>query len=134
MNTKLWTGLLALAAVLMAPGLIAETRTSEGYTLEDYRLHTAEDLADICRIDESHADHAIAVAFCHGFFEGAMHYDEGIEGTPMYVDIVCSPEGTTRNQAVLEFVAFIEANPQYGSEAPIDAVFRGLSAKWPCSG
>ena len=129
MNMRLWMAFLVLAAV--APCAAAET--SERYTLEDYDLRIAQDLADICNVDESHVDHAVATAFCHGFFEGAVDYDEAIESTPMYIEIVCSPQGTTRNQAVMAFTDFIEDNPQYASEAPVDAVFRSLSAKWPCT-
>lgn len=132
MNTGNWTlGLLLalLGAVSMAH---ADTMTSDGYSLEDYTLENAHNLADICAIDAAHPDHDIAKAFCYGFFEGAINYDDAIQGTPAYVEIVCSPEGTTRTDAVMEFSAFMKANPQYGSESPIDAVFRALSARWPC--
>ena len=32
-------------------------------------------------IDAGHPDDDIATAFSHGFFEGAIHYDEAIHGT-----------------------------------------------------
>lgn len=128
---QLTSGLFA-ASVFFAPALQADTMTSDGYSVEDYTLKTAHDLADICTIDAGHPDHDIARSFCYGFFEGAIHYDTALEGTPAYVDIVCSPEGTTRTEAVMVFAEFMQANPKYGSDKPIDAVFRGLSEKWPC--
>lgn len=132
MIIRLWLGVLLLSSGFAVSTLHADTMTSDGYSVEDYKLKSAHDLADICKIEAGHPDHAIAVAFCHRLFEGAIHYDEAIEATPAYVDIICSPAGTTRNQAVVGFAAFLDANPKYGSEAPIDAVFRGLSAKRPC--
>jgi hypothetical protein len=51
----------------------------------------------------------------------------------LYNDILCSPEGVTRTQAATVFVQYLKDNPQYGIEPPIDAIFRALIAKWPCS-
>lgn len=132
MNTGNWTTMLCLVLACAVTSVHADTMTSDGYSVEDYTLKTARDLVDICTIATGHPDHDIARAFCYGFFEGATHYDDAIAGTPAYVDIVCSPEGTTRTEAVMAFAAFMKANPQHGAEKPIDAVFRGLSDKWPC--
>jgi hypothetical protein len=128
MNYKTCLGPL----VLSAAALLAVNAQAGDYSIEDFRLHTAADLVDVCTIDTSHTDHPVATAFCYGFFEGASHYDEAIEDTTAYVDIVCSPDGTTRTEAVMVFIEYIRANPQYGSEGPVDAAFRALAAKWPC--
>ena len=134
MNKWYCNSIATLLFAILLPGIAAaDTLTSDGYSLEDYHLKSAHDLADLCTLDKGHPDHAIAIAFCYGFFEGAIHYDDVISSTPAYVDIVCSPEGTSRTEAVNEFTRYMKANPQYGSEMPIDAVFRALSAKWPCT-
>ena len=130
MNYKTCLGSLMLSAA----ALLAANAHADDYSIEDFRLHTADDLVDVCTIDESHSDHPVATAFCYGFFEGAAHYDDAIDDTTAYVDIVCSPDGTTRSEAVTVFIEYIRANPQYGSEGPVDAAFRALSDKWPCSG
>ena len=136
MNIKSWSGIAAIAVLIacwLIPGQVrAETRLSDGYSLEDFNLHTASDLVDICVLDKSHPDHIAAMAFCYGFFEGGIHYDDAISHSPSYRKIVCDPEGTTRTQAVEVFVSYVRANPQYGAEAPIDTIFRALVAKWPC--
>ncbi len=133
MKTRSWTtGLVAASMLFMASVQATETMTSDGYSVEDYQLQTAQDLVDICTIKKGHPDHDIARSFCYGFFEGAIHYDTALEGTPAYVDIVCSPEGTTRTLAVIVFAKFMQSNPQYGSDKPIDGVFRALGTKWPC--
>ena len=138
MTYRGWVGILGIAVLgtgwLASGNLHADVMTSDGYSVEDYKLHTANELVDICTIESGHPDHAIATAFCYGFFEGAVHYDEAIAGTEWYEDIVCNPPETTRTQAVTVFNQYIKANPQYGSEPPIDAIFRALVAKWPCAG
>jgi hypothetical protein len=136
MNIKYWTGIVG-GAVLTAGWLVsgqlrAETELSDGYTLEDFSLRSAGDLVDICTLEQSHPDHMAARAFCYGFFEGGIHYDDAISMSPTYQRISCNPPETTRTQAVEVFVTYVRANPRYASEAPIDAIFRALVAKWPC--
>jgi hypothetical protein len=121
------------SVLLSASSLLVVNAHAGDYSIENFRLQTADDLLNVCTVETSHADHPVATAFCYGFFEGASHYDEAIEDTTAYVDIVCSPDGTTRTEAVTVFVEFISANPQFGSEGPVDAAFRALSAKWPCT-
>ena len=136
MKIKNWKGILGVAIVtagwLVSGQLSAETVLSDGYTLEDFNLHTASDLVDVCTIGQGHADHKTAMGFCYGFFEGGTHYHDTISKSPTYNRISCSPPGTTRTEAVEVFVTYVRANPQYASEAPIDAIFRALVAKWPC--
>ena len=138
MRIKGWTGIVG-AAVLTAGWLVsgqlqAETESSDGYTIEDFNLYTATDLADVCTVEHSHPDYEAARAFCYGFFEGATHYHDTISISPAYQRIVCNPAEITRKQAVEVFITYVRANPQYGSEAPIDAIFRALVDKWPCEG
>ena len=133
MNKRLLTAIAALALCTGSLGVGADTMSSKGYSLEDYHLGSAQDLVDLCTLEESHPDYAIAKSFCYGFFEGAIHYHDTIKEMPGYVEIVCDPEGTTRTAAVIEFTRYLQSNPQYGSEMPLDAVFRALSARWPCS-
>jgi hypothetical protein len=128
MNCKTCLGSLLLGAA----SLLVMSAHAADYSIENFRLNTADDLVSVCTIEVSHPDHPVATAFCYGFFEGASRYDEAIEDTATYVDIVCSPDGTTRTEAVTVFVEYISANPQHASEAPVDAVFRALSTEWPC--
>ena len=136
MNIKYWTGIVGIVVLtagwLVSGQLRAETTLSDGYTLEDFSLRTAGDLVDICTLEQSHPDHMAARAFCYGFFEGGMHYEDAISMSPTYKRISCNPPETTRTQAVEVFVTYVRTNPQYASEAPIDAIFRALVAKWPC--
>ena len=136
MRAKSFVGLLAIAVLIMG-GVISthalgQTKTPSGYTLEDFQLRTAADLYDICNLASSNPDHVVAKAFCYGFIEGAAQYDEALEAGSK-VAIVCAPASTTREQAVTQFITYLRANPQYATGAPVDAVFRAIIAKWPCS-
>ena len=138
MNIKGWTSIVGVAVLtagwLVSGQLWAQTKLSDGYTLEDFNLHTAANLVDICTLGQSHPDHMAARAFCYGFFEGGIHYDEALSGSPTHKKIVCDPPGTTRTDVVEVFVSYVQANPRYASETPIDTIFRALIAKWPCKG
>lgn len=137
MKYRRWIGVLSIVlggVAWTATGILhAASNAGDGYTIEDLELDSAGDLVDVCTITDGHLDHDTALAFCYGFFEGAFHYDDAISGSKNYVDLVCSPAGTTRHQAVDEFLIYMEANPHYATEKPIDAVFRALVAKWPCT-
>lgn len=129
-----WMKTLAIALLglsWLASGNL-HAQPGDGYSIEDFRLGTAGDLVDVCTLDSAHNHHEIAKAFCYGFFEGAVHYDDAISGSETYVDIVCSPDDTTREQAVTVYIEYINANPMHASEPPVDAIFRALVAEWPC--
>ncbi len=135
MNIRQSIGLLAatvfVAVAVVSGQALAQTKTPSGYNLEDFQLRTSADLLDICTLGPDDPDSVVAKAFCYGFIEGAAHYDEALaDGTK--VKIFCGPDTLTRGQAVDEFVAFVRANPQYMTEAPVNTIFRALVAKWPC--
>jgi hypothetical protein len=125
--------ILAGLFILLGPLKVsADGHDQLGYSEADLILDSAGDLVDVCNIGVAHDHYEPARAFCYGFFEGAIHYDEAISRTSQYVDMVCSPEGTTRVQAVDVFLRYMAANPQYRSEQAIDAIFRALANEWPC--
>jgi hypothetical protein len=124
---------LLSAGWLFAGNLSAANTGSDGYSIEDFRLHTAQDLVDVCTLSTGHEHYDAAIAFCYGFFEGATHYDDAIATSMWYSDIVCTPPDVTREQAVAVFIEYMETNSEYASGPPIDGIFRGLIAKWPCA-
>jgi hypothetical protein len=114
----------------MAPGnLYADTNIA---VTKDLKLTSASDLLNICTHKPEQEDYTAAMSFCYGFFEGGIRYAEAIAGAHKQRELVCTPPGTTRLQAVDVYVDYMKANPQYMTEAPIDAVYRSLMAKWPC--
>lgn len=129
-----WIGILSMAlwsAGWIAPGsLYAST---DGFSLGDLKLHSAGDLVDACTLEPGNEHYETALAFCYGFFEGAIRYAEAIAGAGYHRKLVCAPPGTTRLQAVEAFVAYMKENPQYMNEGPVDAIYRALIPRWPCA-
>jgi hypothetical protein len=123
-------GILSVV-LLIAPGVLFAA--SDGFTLQDAKLETAGALVDACSVEPGHGQYDVARAFCYGFFEGAIRFDEAISGGKNHRDLVCAPAGTTRLEAVEVFVSYMKANPQYMSEGPIDALYRALMPRWPCA-
>ena len=133
MQDKRWMKVLG-AVILITNGLFSGSLfAADDYSLDDFSLSTASDLVHICTIDQAHDDYHVATAFCYVFLEGAIHYDDAVAGSQWYQDIVCHPPEITRTQALEVFVDYMEANPQHQSGKPVDAIFRALVDKWPCT-
>jgi len=129
-----WTAVLSvvlLGALCIAPGKLVAA--SEGFTLEDVKLSTAGELLDACTIKPEDEHYDVARAFCYGFFEGGIRFNQALAGAENHKELFCAPEGTTRLQGVEVFTSYLQANPQHATEGPIDAIFRALMAKWPCT-
>jgi hypothetical protein len=123
-------GMALCSAAWVAPGsLLAD---SNSFTIADLKLESAGQLVDACAIDAAHPEYVAALAFCYGFFEGAIRYAEAVNGPEGHKNLVCPPAGATRLQAVEAFVDYMKANPQYASEPPVDAIYRALMPHWPC--
>jgi len=137
MNYRVWIKVLGIvvlsSGLLVSSNLHAATSTSDGYSIEDFKLRTTADLVDVCTLEMGHADYTAALAFCYGFMEGVTHYDNAITKLEEVEDLVCVPDNVTRTQSVAMFIEYTKANPQYGAEPPIDGLFRALVAKWPCA-
>ncbi len=125
-------GKIVLGSYLMVALTLNASAAEQDYSLEDLKLPTAQALLDICAIEQSHEHYEVARAFCFGFFEGAVRYHEAIARSDRYKKIVCDPPNVTRAQGVNVYIEYMKANPQYGKEAPVDAIFRALMDEWPC--
>ena len=124
LTCSLAAGLVALAPVTARAAL----------TEDDFFIKNAEDLVDLCAADPADPLYSAAIHFCHGFASGAWQFHEAQAAWPDGVRIVCVPEPPpTRNEAIAGFVAWSAAHPQHRSEPAVDALFRFLDEKWPCS-
>jgi len=132
MHSRTLIHLLGAVALTIASSISMGNPDSE-FTVEDFRLNSAQELVDICLADNDHPHYREAISFCYGFFEGAVRYDEIISKLEWHVDLVCPPPEITRQQGVAVFLDYMKRNPQYGSDQPVDAIFRSLVDKWPCA-
>lgn len=120
---------LLLVALLLTPSLAGAV------TEEDFKVRTAKDLLDLCTVPTTDPHYRDALHFCHGYLVGAVQYhlteNAGPEGNPL----VCFPNPPpNRNDAVSEFITWLQAHSQYLNGNPVDAEFRFLAEKWPCAG
>ena len=127
---KIYCKTLFSTLLVVTTGLFSSSPFAE--QADAFTIDTADDLIEICTLDNSHADHEAATAFCYGFFEGAAHYDNALTQSPLHANLLCEPNDLTRKQAVTVVVEYLAENPQYGSEPAIDGAFRALIAEWPC--
>jgi len=122
---------LILSLVLVSflvPGLAGAAVTDE-----DFVLSTTQNLVNLCSVSPSDPRAKEAIQMCEGFMLGAYHYYLATNSGKNDMRLVCMPNPTpSRNDVAAMFVEWINANPQYLKEAPVDSEFRFMSAKWPC--
>lgn len=116
-------------AVLAATAVFAAS--VHAAPLDYYKAHTAAELVKLCSAPASEADHATAIAFCHGILAGA--YGFYVSATPAADRYICAPEpAPTRSQVANGFVAWAKKNPQYMKDGAIDTLFRYAAETFPC--
>jgi hypothetical protein len=123
---------IALASVALGPAPVA-VAASEGFAHEDFQVATAQNLFDICTLDQSHPDYWTARAFCYGYFQGGTDFHEAMAPVPNFQPIACPEGAATVRDAVEAFVDYGRAHPEDLSEAPMDVMFRAVGEQWPCS-
>ena len=100
---------------------------------KDFEANTAQDLVNLCSASPDDPMYHQAINFCHGYFVGAFHYYEAMSSGPKGVKFVCLPDPRpSRNEAINMIVEWVQANPQYLKETPVEAQFRFMMQKWPC--
>lgn len=102
--------------------------------VDDFHVRTTRDLFDLCSAKVDHELHDAAKGFCLGFVDAAHDYHHALTSGDLLAPIACSPEGTTREDAVNIFLNWARANPDLmDSESAINGLMRAVSEKWPCS-
>jgi Rap1a immunity proteins len=116
------------------PGSGAAQETTSAADLNDFKLETARQLADLCAVDEGDPLYTEASMFCYGVLEGIAQYHEAIARGPEGERIVCPEEAVTRDEYVQTFLDWAEAHPDVASSAPpADSVIAAALERWgPC--
>jgi hypothetical protein len=122
--------LIVAGALFLASG--ASAPAQEGYSLDDFTVDTAQDLLDVCTLEEGHPHYWEAQAFCYGYFHGGAGFHRALSSGPNYRPIACPSDEVTIRDAVDAFVVYARAHPEYLSERPMDVAFRAVSEEWPC--
>jgi hypothetical protein len=99
-----------------------------------FEARTVADLATLCGASPQAPEYAAAIAFCHGFLQGAGQFhaaltQPGSGVTPVF----CPPNPPpTRAQVADAFVAWARANPGQAGERAVDGLARWAHAAYPC--
>ncbi|HVI92029.1 MAG TPA: Rap1a/Tai family immunity protein [Dongiaceae bacterium] len=102
-------------------------------TIDDFRVETAAQLADLCRAVPRDNDTLAAAQFCQGFMTGAYHYHVASQAGPAGKQVVCfQGEEPSRGKAAAEFVNWLDTHPQYASENAVEAQLKWMTDTWPC--
>ena len=127
-------GKVCAGSVVAFLAIMSLPNPADAVTAKDFELMTTQDLYDVCSVKTEEKLARDAVYFCTGFFSGAIAYHDSITG-PDSKRIVCAPEGTTRNDAVLAFIDWAKANNtnnELMNAKPLSGAIRAAQAKWPC--
>lgn len=136
-HRSLWPAAASFVASALVAAVAAaspaEAADDEGFDFDDFQVETAQDLLDICTLDQSHPSHWEAAAFCYGYFQGGAHFHQAIASAPQFQPVACPTGAVTVRDAVEVFVAYARSHPDSLTERPMDAVFRAVGETWPCS-
>lgn len=128
-------GVMVAAALALWPWIMeAHAQEMMGEAdLEDFKLETGQELADLCSADEADPLYTEARMFCYGVLEGIAQYHDAMARGPEGERIVC-PGAITREQYVQMFLDWVKAHPDMASsEPPADSVIAAALEEWgPC--
>lgn len=101
---------------------------------DDFAMDSTRDLYDLCSAPETDPQADNAHLLCIGYFAGAIDYHVAVVG-PEMPPIVCAPEGTTRNDVIMNFVAWAGARMNDAAtmdSPPVQSALASAMEKWPC--
>jgi hypothetical protein len=117
----------------LAAGALLPMQSFAAATADTFTLRNAADLVDLCDVPESDPMADASRGFCYGYLSGAAGYHRAISSGKNARPLFCPPQpAVSRADAAKLFVGWGRANPQYLSEAPVDALIRFAVATWPC--
>jgi hypothetical protein len=126
------TGNLLLAAA--ASTAIAAAPARAALTEDNFLLRNAGDLVALCSAAQSDPLYTAAINFCHGFGLGTFRVlrdEEVARQRPPHM--FCLPEQLpTRNEAIAEFVQWVNADPVRPATGAEDSIAAYLAQKYPC--
>ncbi|HDK38441.1 MAG TPA: hypothetical protein ENG92_05440 [Thiolapillus brandeum] len=114
--------------LLTMPVMALEKETTAREFLSDTTRH----LYDACTTSRDDALYARATAFCYGYVLSALHYDAALHQRTKEERLFCPKPDTSLLDVVAAFRHWVELNPQYHDELPVEGVMRSAMSQWPC--
>lgn len=130
------TGHLKASLRTAAAGLVLGALAGPAFAVDadDFVIDSTRDLYDLCSAKEDDPQADNAHLLCIGYFAGAIDYHVAVIG-PEMPPIVCAPEGTTRNDVIMNFIAWAGARQTDAAvmdAPPIHGALASAIDKWPC--
>jgi hypothetical protein len=124
-------GITAVALAMASP---AAAQSPAAAAHSAFEARTVADLAALCGTSPESPIYASAIAFCHGFLQGAGQYHASItQAGSGREPLFCAPNPPpTRAQVASAFTAWANANPSAAGERAVDGLARWASATYPC--
>jgi hypothetical protein len=95
---------------------------------------TVAALAEVCATPPSSPDYTAFRYFCAGFLSGVGQYHAALHpvGSPR-PPLFCVPNPPPRlSDSAAAFIAWAQANPQFGGEMAVDGLIRFAQQTYPC--
>jgi hypothetical protein len=112
---------------------VSLSATAGAVTTDDLKIVNARDVVDVCSVAKTDPYYTAAINFCHGYGVGTFDVYQALMSRPGARHFVCMSEPRPpRSQVIEQFVAWMNAHPQYDNEHPTNAIFKFFAEKWPC--
>jgi len=118
---------MKLALPLLAAACLALPLVAHAQRGIDLHARSAGELADLCAANPREPGADARINYCHGFTQGVVDV-ELMHGKPF-----CFPSPAPSRTATLhQFVEWVHASPDHGSQNPVDGLMHFLGERYPC--
>jgi hypothetical protein len=121
-------GLAALALL----GTFSWSSRTMAVEQDDFKLQTAQNLANLCGVLQYDPLYDEGRQFCYGYIAGAGQFYLSMLHGGAVQPIACPKTEPSRDEMATIFVAWLTTHPQHTTEAPLDALMRAAAGAWPC--
>ena len=99
----------------------------------NFVFDTAQDLVTVCGVPPSDPNYTAAIHFCRGYGHGAIQYYLVQALADPAEQFLCFPDPPpTREEGWAQFMAWLDAHPEYLENEAVDVLFRFLGETFPC--
>jgi len=121
---------LVAGTVMLLMALPAASREPD-----DFDLRTTQDLYTLCSAKPDTPAYDSSISACLGFISGVVQYHHGVNDGKRLPRWICYPEGTTRGDGRMAFIAWAEKNKdnkELMNQLPVIGLVKALAEKYPC--
>ena len=118
---------------LVAGALACLTSTAQATNQDDFLVRNTADIVALCSTAPGDPLYIPAMNFCQGYLVGIYQYQDDFFHGAGLTPVVCPPAPKpTRNQTVMDYLAWSKAHPQYANDLAVNSFMKFLVDTWPC--